>query len=225
MKFHCMKLTKPIKIILIDDHILLRDALADLIDSFVQFSVVAKAANGEELIELIESGVRADILLMDLSMPKMDGYETAKWVAEKQPQIKTVILTMYDTEMALLRLLHLGVSGFLRKDIHPAELNEALVKVAAGEYYYSISIIGKIASHYREHPVSMQPFEKQLLTEQDIWFIKLSCTGISYKEIAIQMRLSTKYLDNYRIKIFEKLQVNNRVELTIYAIKNGIITI
>ena len=112
-----MKNIKPYKLILADDHILLRDALANLIDGFEEFTVVAKSADGSEVIEIIEQGKKADIVLMDLNMPKMDGYETAKWLAKQYPDIKIVILTMYDSEIALIRLLQVGVNGFLKKDI------------------------------------------------------------------------------------------------------------
>src|SRR5690349_13050093 len=125
------------KLILADDHILLRDALANLINNFDEFNVVATAGNGEEVKTAIENSCHADIVLMDLNMPKMDGYETAKWMAQHFPKIKIVILTMYDSEIALIRLLQVGVNGFLKKDIHPSELKHALLTIAAGEYYYS----------------------------------------------------------------------------------------
>ena len=217
--------TKPYKIILADDHILLRDALAGLIDNFEQFSVVGRAANGAEVIELMEYGRQTDILLMDLNMPKMDGYETAKWMAAHHPQIKVVILTMYDSEIALIRLLQLGISGYINKNIHPEELSEVLGKIAAGENYYSNQASGKIVSHFRKKPGINLAFEKLVLEERDIEFIKLTCTEMSYKEIALQMNLTLKYIDNYRIRIYEKLQVASRVELVVYAIKNGIVAI
>jgi len=220
-----METTKPYKIILADDHILLRDALAGLIDNFEQFSVVGRAANGAEVIELMEYGRQTDILLMDLNMPKMDGYETAKWMAAHHPQIKVVILTMYDSEIALIRLLQLGISGYINKNIHPEELSEVLGKIAAGENYYSNQASGKIVSHFRKKPGINLAFEKLVLEERDIEFIKLTCTEMSYKEIALQMNLTLKYIDNYRIRIYEKLQVASRVELVVYAIKNGIVAI
>src|SRR6188508_925906 len=109
-------------IILADDHILLRDALAKLINSFPQFSVIAVSANGSEVIKTIEDGKVPDIVVLDLNMPIVDGFETAAWLKANHPQIKILILTMYDSEIALIRLLQVGVRGFLKKDIHPLEL-------------------------------------------------------------------------------------------------------
>jgi len=219
-----MKTIQPNRLMLADDHVLLRDAVANLIESFDEFTVVAKAANGSEVIEAIEKGCQADILLMDLNMPKMDGHETAKWMASHQPQVKIVILTMYDTEIALIRLLQAGVNGFLKKDIHPAELRDALLAVAAGEYYYSNHSTVKLASVFRKSADSHSALDKLLLTDNEIEFLKLACTDMTYKEIALSMKLTPRHIDSYRDTVFKKVEVKSRVGLAIYAVKNGIIT-
>jgi two-component system, NarL family, invasion response regulator UvrY len=215
---------KPYKIILADDHILLRDALAGLIDNFDEFTVIAKAADGSELINTMETGKQPDILLMDLNMPKMDGYETAKWVAKNYPHIKTVILTMYDTEVAMIRLLQMGVFGFLKKDIHPQELKTALLTVASGEYYYSNHNTGKIASLFKKTADGSSRLEKSSFSELEIEFLRFCCTDMTYKEIAQIMCLTPRHIENYRDALFIKLEVQSRVGLAIYAVKNGIIT-
>lgn len=145
-----MKTTNQYKLILADDHILLRDALANLINGFDEFRVIATAGDGEEVKQAIENGSKPDLILMDLNMPRSDGYETSCWLQENHPEIKVIILTMYDSEIALIRLLRTGVNGFLKKDIHPAELRNALLTVSAGEYYYSNRTTGKIASLFRK---------------------------------------------------------------------------
>ena len=219
-----MKTTKTYKIILADDHILLRDALSKLIDDFKEFTVVAKAANGSEVIEEIKYGRQADIVLMDLNMPKMDGYEAAKWLSKKHPEVKIVILTMYDSEIALIRLLQAGVNGFLKKDIHPTELRNALLTVAAGEYYYSNHTTGKIASLFKKKADGNFIMERSLLNETEIEFLRLASTDMTYKQIAEAMHLSPRIIDNYRDNLFTKFEVKSRVGLAIYAIKHGIIT-
>ena len=215
-----MKTIQLYKLILADDHILLRDALANLINNFDEFTVIATAGNGEEVIDAIENGCSPDIVLMDLNMPKMDGYETAKWLAQHHPEIKIVILTMYDSEIALIRLLQAGVNGFLKKDIHPAELRNALLTVAAGEYYYSNHTTTKIASLFRKQSA----LEKSILNEREIEFLKLASTDMTYKEIAHAMQMTPRHIDTYRDALFTKLDVKSRVGLAIYAIKNGIVT-
>ncbi len=211
------------KLILADDHILLRDALANLINSFEEFRVVATAGNGEEVKQAIKNGSRPDIILMDLNMPKLDGYETAQWLQENYPGIKVVILTMYDSEIALIRLLRTGVSGFLKKDIHPSELRNALLTIAEGEYYYSNRTTGKIASLFRKNQEKKSAIENAILSDVEVRFLKLACTDMTYKEIAHEMHMTPRNIDSYRDALFDKLDVKSRVGLAIYAVKNGIV--
>lgn len=215
-----MQTTQTHKLLMVDDHILLRDALVKLINNFDEFTVIAAAGNGEEVVQIMENGCRPDIVLMDLNMPKMDGYETAKWLAAHHPEIKIVILTMYDSEIALIRLLQAGVHGFLKKDIHPAELKKTLLTVASGEYYYSNHTTVKIASLFRKQAT----LEKMILNETEIEFLKLASTDMTYKEIAHAMHMTPRHIDSYRDSLFTKLEVKSRVGLAIYAVKNGIVT-
>ena len=219
-----MKTTQSYKLILADDHILLRDALANLINNFDEFVVVATAGNGEEVIQEIENGYNPDIILMDLNMPKMDGYETAKWMAKHHPRIKIIILTMYDTEIALIRLLQAGVNGFLKKDIHPSELKNALLTIASGEYYYSNHTTVKLASLFRKDSGNHYALEKSILNDKEIEFLKFASTEMTYKEIAQSMNMTPRNIDSYRDSLFTKLDVKSRVGLAIYAVKNGIVT-
>ncbi len=224
LKYLFMKTTNLYKLIIADDHILLRDALVKLITDFKEFTVVAKAADGSEVVEAIANGIRPDIVLMDLNMPNMDGYETTKWVAKHHPLVKIVILTMYDSEIALIRLLQAGVHGFLKKDIHPSELQNALLTVAAGEYYYSNHTTVKIASLFKKNSDSRIYLEKALLNETEIEFLRLASTDMTYKEIARVMHMTPRHIDNYRDHLFTKLEVKSRVGLAIYAVKHGIVT-
>lgn len=208
------------KLVLADDHILLRDALASLISSFNEFTITALAGNGKEVMSAFDAGTAADIVLMDLNMPGMDGYETAKWLGDKHPGVKIVILTMYDSEIALIRLLQAGVHGFLKKDIHPSELKSALLSVAAGEYYYTNHTTSKITGLFRK-PSGV---ERATLNETEIAFLKLASTDMTYKEIAHAMHMTPRNIDSYRDALFTKLDVKSRVGLVIYAVKNGVVT-
>src|SRR5829696_894754 len=114
-----MKNKQTIKLALADDHTLLRNALASLIDSFENCKVVCQANDGKELLEFIQKESPPDVVLLDLNMPNMDGYDTAVWFKKNRPDINVLMLTMYDSELLLIRLLQAGVRGFLKKDIHP----------------------------------------------------------------------------------------------------------
>lgn len=211
-------------IILADDHILLRDALASLINRFENFKVIAVASNGTEVLDAVKAGEIPDIIILDLNMPKMDGYEVTKWISFYHPQIKILILTMYDSDIALIRLLQEGVRGFLKKDIHPDELRNALETVVEHGYYYTNSTSGKIAALFKKNKGETSSLQKNTLTETEINFLKLASSDMTYKEIAMQLNLSTRVVDNYRETLFDKLGVRSRVGLAIYAIKNGIVS-
>jgi two-component system invasion response regulator UvrY len=219
-----MKPNKTYKVTLADDHVLLRDALATLIDSFKETKVIAVASNGKELLESIGKGQLPNIVVLDLNMPVMDGYETAQWLQQNHPGIRILILTMYDSEIALIRLLQMGVRGFLKKDIHPNELRNALLAVAEDGYYYSHNTTGKLANFFQKNHNSNSSFEKALLTKVDIEFLKLASTDMTYKEIANAMNITPRAIDGYRDGLFDKLDVKSRVGLAIYAVKNGIVT-
>lgn len=218
-----MNNSKQIKIVLADDHILLRDALASLVNSFEEFQVVGVAANGKEVIGLFEKKLTPQLIILDLNMPEMDGYETSRWLQEQHPHVKIIILTMFDSEIALIRLLQVGVRGFLKKDVHPDELRAALISVVENGYYYSHRTTGKLANFFHKSYNTQSSIEKALLNEKEIEFLKLASTDLTYKEIAQEMQLTPRSIDGYRDTLFDKLGVKSRVGLAIFAVKTGIV--
>lgn len=219
-----MKTSKAYRVILADDHILLRDALAKLISSFEDLEVMGVADNGEALLNFFKTRQIPDLVLLDLNMPKMDGFESAIWLQKNYPDVKILVLTMYDSEIALIRLLQVGVKGFLKKDIHPSELRNALISVAENGYYYSHNTTGKLASLFQKNHSNQSSIEKAILTHTEIEFLRLACTEMTYKEIADHLKITPRVIDSYRDGLFEKLDVKSRVGLAIYAVKNGIVT-
>ncbi|MEP7257198.1 MAG: response regulator transcription factor [Flavitalea sp.] len=213
----------PTKIALADDHVLLRNALANLIESFEHCKIIIEASNGEELIKTIQGGQIPDIILLDLNMPLLDGYETAKWIQANFPNIHVLMLTMYDTELTMIRLLQVGVKGFLKKDIHPSELKFAINAVRQFGYYYTNNTTGKLVNLFRKSHESSSLL-RTMLNEMEIRFLRLACTELTYKEIAAQMHLNPRAIDNLRDNLFGKLDVKSRVGLAMYSIKHGIQT-
>jgi DNA-binding NarL/FixJ family response regulator len=212
------------KVILADDHALLRDALATLINSFEEFKVIIAVGNGHELIKAIGDGYIPDVILLDLNMPGLDGFETAKWLHQNHPGIHILILTMYDSEIALIRLLKAGVKGFLKKDVHPTELRAALKSIAENGFYYSHDTTGKLANLFQKNPDNHSFIEKAMLTEKELAFLRLASTDLTYKEIASELKITPRAIDGYRDSLFDKLDVKSRVGMAIYAVKNGIVT-
>lgn len=217
--------TPKIKIALADDHVLLRDALASLIDGFGNCQVIVKASNGEELISQIQAGRIPEVLILDLNMPKLSGLEVANWVHEHHPNMRVLMLTMYDSELSLIRLLQAGVKGFLKKDIHPDELRQAIQTVMDTGYYYSNYTSSRIAQLFRTNEEGKMVLQKNLLSEQELAFLKLACSELTYKEVAQQMGLNPRAVDGLRDQLFVKLDIKSRVGLAILAIRHGVVNI
>ncbi len=215
---------KKFKVALVDDHGLLRDALATLINTFEEFSVIASLPNGHELIKMLTDGMKPDLILLDLNMPVLDGFETARFLFNSYPEINILILTMYDSEIALIRLLQVGVKGFLKKDTHPIELRAALNAVAEKGFYYSHDTTGKLANLFQKDPNDNSLIQRSMLSEKELEFLRLASTDLTYKEIAAALKITPRTIDGYRDALFDKLDVKSRVGLAIYAVKNGIVT-
>jgi DNA-binding NarL/FixJ family response regulator len=219
-----METPNTIHVAMADDHTLLRNALANLINGFENFKVVLEVGNGKELQEALKTAAVPHVILLDLNMPEMDGYETAAWLNEKHPNIHILMLTMYDSEQSLIRLLQLGVKGFLKKDIHPVELKFALESVLQSGYYYSQQTSGKMANLFRTRNGQGMAFEKNMLSAQETQFLKLACSELTYKEIAQEMSLNPRAVDALRDNLFQKLDIKSRVGLAMYAMRQGLIS-
>ena len=208
-----------IKVVLVDDHILLRNGLRGLIDSFNNCTVLYEANNGKDFINKLKAEQIPDIVLMDINMPEMDGYETTLWVKNNHPDIKVLALSMYDNENAIIRMLRAGVKGYILKDCDPSELEYAINSIMASGFYYTENVTGKLVSI-----VSKKDNDDEL-NEREITFLKLVCSELTYKEIADKMYKGVRTIDGYRDALFEKLNVKTRIGLVLYAIKNGIVSL
>ena len=213
-----------IEIGLVDDHIMIRDALANVIRSFDEFHISIEADNGKEFIERLTVTNIPEILILDLNMPEMDGHDTTHWLSKNHPEIKILILTMYDAE-SLIHLIKLGVRGFLKKDVPPGELRNALLCIHTNGTYCSQTITGRLFNLMKNHGNKNSAWGAVILSENEISFLRLVTTELTYKEIAQKMQISPRTIDNYRDALFLKLNVKSRVGLAIYAVKSGIITI
>jgi DNA-binding NarL/FixJ family response regulator len=158
-------------------------------------------------------------------MPEMDGFETAKYLQNNYPEVHVLMLTMYDAELSLIRLLQSGVKGFLKKDVNPAELKFAIHSVMQTGYYYSNYTTGKLVNLFRQTNSGKTNLQNALLTEQELQFLKLICSDLTYKEVAQKMSLNPRTVDNLRDQLFTKLDVKSRVGLAMVAIRNGIVIV
>jgi two-component system invasion response regulator UvrY len=214
----------PVKIGLVDDHVMIRDTLANVVRSFDEFSVSLVADNGKEFIEKLNPGNIPEILILDLNMPEMNGHATTYWILKNHPEIKILMLTMYDVEF-LIHLIKAGVCGFLKKDAPPIELKNALQSIVTTGNYCSHTVTGRLFNLMKTLGSKNSIWGAVILNENEISFLKLTATELTYKEMAQKMQISPRTVDNYRDALFLKLNVKSRVGLAMYAVKSGIVTI
>lgn len=212
------------KIALVDDHSLLRKGLSSLIQSFDTYTVILEADNGKDFVNKLNPESLPDLVLMDINMPEMDGYQASNWLKENHPDIKVLALSMYDNESAIIRMFRAGAKGYILKDCDPMELKTALHSIIHKGFYYSEMITGSLIHNINSKADDHKTGPKGL-SEREISFLKLVCSELTYKEIADKMFLSPRTIDGYRDALFEKLNVKTRVGLVLYAIKFGIVNL
>lgn len=208
-----------IKIALIDDHVILRKSLAVLIGMFKDFEIVMQADNGLDFINQLTPKQLPDIAVLDITMPVMDGVETARWLKQNHPQVKVLALSMLKNDLIIIRMLKNGAGGYILKDCEPAELRAALHNVYEKGYYYNEWVTPGMRNR------EAFDFPQKMLNEQELVFMRWACTEKSHKQIADEMKVSPRTIDGYRDSLFKKLNMNSRVGIVIYAIKNNIVQI
>lgn len=212
-------------IALADDHSLLRIGLAQLVESLGN-TILFEADNGKELLDKLDKKNLPDVVLMDINMPEMDGFQTTQWLKQNHPDVKVLALSMYDNETSIIRMLKCGARGYILKDSEPAELKAAIHAVMEKGFYYSELVSGKLMHAINKMDDEGEGLKSLVpLNDRETDFLKYSCTELTYKEIADKMFVSPRTIDGYRDALFEKLHVKTRVGLVMYAIKNGIVTV
>ena len=214
-----------VEIALVDDHALLRTGLAGLVNSFSNYVVSYQANNGRRLIDQIEHKPLPSVVLLDINMPEMDGFETCKWLRNNHPEIKVLALSMYDNENAIIKMFKAGARGYILKDCEPKELYTALNDLVEKGFHYSEMVTGKLIHNINSLDEDTDAKTNIKLNERELNFLKLACTEMTYKEIADKMYVSPRTIDGYRDDLFEKLNVKTRVGLVMYAIREGIVSV
>ena len=222
-----MATLEKLKLAFVDDHRLFRKGLISLIEiSFPDSTIIFEADDGQDMINTISDTNLPDIIIMDINMPGTNGYESVTWLKKQFPDIQILVVSMIDEEESILKMIKLGVKGYLTKGSDHHEIVSALNTIRSGGFYYTDFITGKLvhAIQSGSNP-NFTPQHQISLNEREINFLRFACSDDTYNEIAKKMFLSPKTIDGYRDTLFEKLQVKSRVGLAIYAIKNGIFKI
>lgn len=210
-------------ITLIDDHDLIRQGLASLINSFANFKVLFEADNGHDFIKKLKPSALPDLVLMDVTMPGMDGYETCNWLRINHPNVKVIALSVMDDENAIIRMLKSGAKGYVLKNIKPAELQRAMESVLEKGYHFNDLVSSKIINSINNSGRTDNENTETHVTDREKEFLRLACTEKSYKEIGLEMNVSSRTVESFRDQLFAKLELRTRVGLVLYAIRNKII--
>lgn len=206
-------------IIIIDDHNLFASSLSMMISHISEFNTLQIFNNGLDFVNFAKDNdlkLDAEIILLDINMPIMDGVETMNWINKNMPDQKVIALSFNEEEKVVLKMAKLGVKGYLLKDCEPSHFKEALETVSKNGYFYS----DKISKYIFD---SINKPQKDLFNEKESLFIKLACSEMTYKEIAEIMHVSPKTIENYRESVFDKLNVKSRIGIVLFAAKNAII--
>lgn len=214
------------KIIIVDDHNLFREGLRFLLSQSKDIDVIAEASNGNEFLTLLETK-NPDLVLMDISMPGMDGIEATIIASEKYPQIKIIALSMFEDQEYYYKMIHAGAKGFILKKTNAAELFDAINKVMSGQNYFSTDLLQSIILNMpKRESINRIATEKSIkFTKRENEVLNLLCTGLSSIEIAETLFLSKKTVEGHKYNLLSKTGSKNTVSLVMFAIKNKLIEI
>ncbi|UZO79899.1 response regulator transcription factor [Aquimarina sp. ERC-38] len=209
-------------VIIVDDHILFAQSLETLVAKIEGFQVLATLKNGKEVKRyFLHKRKRPDIILLDIKMPLMNGIETMQWLQENYPQQVVLALSMEDDEETVIKMLSAGAKGYLLKDIHPVAFEHAMNTVLQHGFYYSDKI--KDALRNVNNKNLDKEAVKSKLTEREFEFMHLACSDLTYVQIADEMGITAKTVENYRDSVYKKLNISSRIGLVVLCFKKNLI--
>lgn len=217
---------RKIKILIADDHAVVREGTRRILEQERDMEVVGEAGDGEEAVAMA-TGLKPDVAIIDISMPKMDGIEATRRIKAVCPSINVLILSAYDDDQFIFSLLEAGAAGYLLKSIRSHELLDAVRAVYSGESVLHPSIARKVLNHFVS--TSDKPAEGKepsgMLSDREIEVLKLAAKGLSNQDIAEKLYLSIRTVQGHLGHIFNKLQVGSRTEAVVRALKEGWVTL
>lgn len=211
-----------LKIMITDDHSMIREGLKNLLELDGDIKVIAEAENGQECLDRL-STVRPDVLLLDINMPVMNGLEVLAALKERRIRVKVLVLTVHNEVEYLMKAVDIGVDGYVLKDSESAELKKAIFAVASGQNYIQPSLIPALNSKMIEKNDDEARIDE--LTRREIEVLKLLSVGMYNKEIAEKLDISERTVKNHVSNIFKKLEVTDRTQAAVFAIRNNLVKI
>lgn len=210
-----------IGILLVDDHAIIRQGLRSLLEKQPDLEVIAEAADGRKAIELVRE-VLPDIVIMDVTMPSLNGIEATRQICSTFPEVKVIALSIHSNRRFIGDMLQAGAAGYILKDSLFEELIRAIKAVTAGDRYLSPKITGVVVDDYIKHLSTSADSPLATLTSREREVLQLVAEGRSTKQVALELHVSTKTIEANRRQIMEKLELHSVAELTKYAIREGL---
>lgn len=215
---------EKIKLLLVEDHTVLREGIRDLIQREADLEVVAEAEDGEQAIQMVEQ-LRPDVVLMDIALPGLNGIEATRQIKRSHPSVIVLVLTAYDNEEFIFAILEAGAAGYLLKNVRGQELLNAIRSVYEGESVLHPTIARKVLRRLKPERREVDRKKLQLLTRRELEVVQLGGQGLSNKEIANELSLGERTVQTHWRNIFAKLDVSSRVEAIMDCLKKGWITL
>ncbi len=209
-----------IRILLAEDHVLVRESLRDYLEKDPNLKVIGEASDGEEMVSLAAQ-LKPDIIIADIAMPKLNGIEATKQIRETNSQVPILILTAYDLDQYIFPLLEAGAAGYLLKDISGQELLDSIYRVSKGDSVLHPTVMRKVMQRFRNTNGGQDSISFDLLTDREVEVLTLAARGKSNKEIAEKLSVSVRTVEAHLGHIFTKLDVGSRTEAIIFALKKG----
>ncbi|MBR6769717.1 MAG: response regulator transcription factor [Lachnospiraceae bacterium] len=211
-----------IKVIIADDHVLIREGIKQILEFDGKIEVVAEAADGIECLQILRK-VKTDLLLLDINMPNMDGIQVLEQLKKNKIKVKVLILTIHNEVEYLLKAVDIGVDGYIMKDAESAELKKAINSIVAGENYIQPSLIPSLNSRLVNRDVDQEKIKS--LTKRELQVLIQVADGKFNKEIAANLKISERTVKNHMSNILKKIDASDRTQAAVFAIKNNLIQI
>lgn len=211
-----------VKIMIADDHSMIREGLKNLLELDGDIQVIAEAVDGEDCLEKLQL-VKPDVLLLDINMPKKNGLEVLKSLKSRRSKLKVLVLTVHNETEYLMKAVDIGVNGYVLKDSESAELKKAIFIVADGETYIQPSLIPALNAKMIETNKDAEKIKS--LTKRELDVLKLLAVGMFNKEVGKRLEISERTVKNHVSNIFKKLGVTDRTQAAVFAIRNNLVQI